>query len=229
MLAAVHHAIDAISRVAACDTDAVRDAASTRRLYLPTRLMPQHYDIPWPYAPLPTPMAGDLIGSYHTAASASLRAAITLDGLAVTTGAPSSLLATARAQAGSPAIVPQPGGDDSVQRQAHISQLTRAPRLQAGHTESILLSLRITETALLLRAAAIDDAAADLFANASTSSHHRDSLDQPTRAACRAPRTAARDLPRAAADLGLPVGIEAPVADAPPARRPQTALQNSRN
>ena len=56
--------------------------------------MPQHYDIPWPYAPLPTPMAGgDLIGSYHTAASASLRAAITLDGLAVTTGAPNSLLA----------------------------------------------------------------------------------------------------------------------------------------
>ncbi len=40
VLAAVHHAIDAISRVAACDTDAVRDAAWVRRLYLPTRLLP---------------------------------------------------------------------------------------------------------------------------------------------------------------------------------------------
>jgi hypothetical protein len=82
---------------------------------------------------------------------------------------------------------------------------------------------------MLHRAAAIDEAARDLVANASTSSHHRDSLDQPTRAACRAARTAASDLPRAAADQGQPVRLEAPAADAPPRRVPPTALQNSRN
>jgi hypothetical protein len=53
VLAAVHHAIDAISRIAACDADAVRDAADGRRLYLPTRLLPEHYDIPSLYAPVP--------------------------------------------------------------------------------------------------------------------------------------------------------------------------------
>jgi hypothetical protein len=39
VLGAVHHAIDAISRIAACDTDAVRDAVFGNRLYLPTRLL----------------------------------------------------------------------------------------------------------------------------------------------------------------------------------------------
>jgi hypothetical protein len=45
-LGAVHHAIDAISCIAGCETDAVRDAESGRRLYLPTHLLPENYDIP---------------------------------------------------------------------------------------------------------------------------------------------------------------------------------------
>jgi hypothetical protein len=53
-LAAVHHAADAISRIAAADHAAVLDAAGNR-LYVPTRRLPENYDIPHPYAPAPRP------------------------------------------------------------------------------------------------------------------------------------------------------------------------------
>jgi hypothetical protein len=111
-LGAVHHAIDAISRIAACDTGAVRDAVSGSRLYLPTRLLPEHYDIPCPYASAPSALAAGLAGSYDTAAAATRRAAVTLDKLAVTIGSPSSTLAVARLSAGSPVTTRQPAGDD---------------------------------------------------------------------------------------------------------------------
>ena len=69
VLAAVHHATDVISRVAACDAEAVRDAASSRRLYLPTRLLPEDYDIPCRYASLAAlpgrRAARRLRGRYH--------------------------------------------------------------------------------------------------------------------------------------------------------------------
>ena len=90
----------AISRIAACDTDAVRDATSANRLYLPTRLLPEHYDIPCPYAPASTALAAELLGCYDTAATATRSAAVALDKLAVTTGSPSSTLAVARLSAG---------------------------------------------------------------------------------------------------------------------------------
>jgi hypothetical protein len=54
VLAAIHHVADAISRIAATDRAAVLDAAGSR-LYVPTRLLPENYDIPQPYAP---PRAG---------------------------------------------------------------------------------------------------------------------------------------------------------------------------
>jgi hypothetical protein len=45
VLAAVHHAVDALARIVVEDTEAVRTAAG-QRLYLPTRLMPADCDIP---------------------------------------------------------------------------------------------------------------------------------------------------------------------------------------
>ena len=50
VLAAVHHATDAISQIAATDHQAVLDAAADGRLYVPTRLLPDTYNIPQPYA-----------------------------------------------------------------------------------------------------------------------------------------------------------------------------------
>lgn len=96
VLAAVHHAIDAITRAGAEDQDAVRTASADNRLYLPTRLMSAKCDIPRPYTPAPPSRASTLLASYGTATAASTRAAITLDNLAVALSAPTWTLAALR-------------------------------------------------------------------------------------------------------------------------------------
>ena len=48
VLAALHHAADATTRIAWHDRDAVRQAAAGQRLYVPTRLLPDSCDI-FPY------------------------------------------------------------------------------------------------------------------------------------------------------------------------------------
>jgi hypothetical protein len=204
VLAAVHHAIDAISRIAAFDTGAVRDAADGHRLYLPTRLLPEHYDIPCAYAPAPSALAAELLGSYDTAATATRRAAVALDKLAITTGSASSTLAIARLSADSAVTACQPAGDDRRQTQAQTAPLPGILQPRAGQVEDILRSLDITEPGMLLRAAAIDEAARDVLANATVSSRNRDSINQPPqrkpRTPDRAPRTAAKDVLHAGAD-----------------------------
>jgi len=201
---AIHHAIDAISRIAACDTDAVRNAADGHRLYLPTRLLPEHYDIPCPYAPAPPALAAELLGCYDTAATATRHAAVALDKLAVTTGSPSSTLAVARLSAGSPGTGRQPAGDDRRQTRAQPAPLAGVLQPRAGQVEDILRSLDISEPGMLLRAAAIDDAARNVLANATMSSRKRDSINQPPQrkpaTPGQAPRTAAKDVTRAGAD-----------------------------
>jgi hypothetical protein len=192
VLGAVHHAIDAISRIAACDTDAVRDAADGHRLYLPTRLLPEHYDIPSRYAPAPPALAAELAGCYDTAANATRRAAAALDTLAVTAGSPSSTLALARLSAGSPVTAPRPADNDRRQAPALPAPLPDVLQPRAGQVEDILRSLDITEPGMLLRAAAIDQAARDVLAHATVSSRNRDSINMPPQRKPRAPGQAPR-------------------------------------
>jgi hypothetical protein len=231
-LAAVHHATDAISRIAACDTDAVRDAASTRRLYLPTRLLPEHYDIPCPYAPAPAALAGELAGCYDTAATATRSAAVALDNLAVTTGSPSSTLAIARLSAGSPVTARQPADNDRTQTPAQLAPLPGVLQPRAGQVEDILRSLDITEPGMLLRAAAIDQAAREVLANATASSRTRDSISQPPQrkpaTPDRAPRTAAKDLIHGGADARQHVTPAGSASSLTAGRAPQRAPRNSR-
>ena len=61
VLAAVHQAADAISRAADQDAQAVRRAAADHQLYMPTRLLPDHYDIPQRYTRVSPPMAAELL------------------------------------------------------------------------------------------------------------------------------------------------------------------------
>ena len=232
VLAAVHHAIDAISRIAAGDTDAVRDAASGNRLYLPTRLLPEHYDIPCPYAPAPPAHAAELLGCYHTAATATRRAAAALDQLAVATGSPSSMLPVARLSSGSPVTARRPADDDRKQTPALPAPPPGIPRAQAGDIEDILRSLHITEPGMLLRAAAIDDAARDVLAHATASSRKRDSISQqpPQRKPATpgdAARTAAKDVTPGAAETRQHLTPAGPASGPPAGRAPQRGPRNS--
>jgi hypothetical protein len=184
-LAAVHHATDAISQVAADDQQAVLDAATGNRLYVPTRLLPDTYDIPQPYPPAPRAYTAALQAAYDTAAAATARIATALHDLATAIDAPSSLLAAARRA--SPAARQQHAGKDQQPvPQPHLV----APR--AGQTEKALLKLRTRDPALLLRAAVIDQAAGDLITEATAKAHSRDSI---TSRAARAAQTASQDSP----------------------------------
>jgi hypothetical protein len=200
VLAAVHQAADAISRAADHDAQAVRQAAADHQLYMPTRLLPDHYDIPQAYTSVSPPLAGELLSAYDTVTSGSLHAAQTLDKLAVTTDAPSSTLAAGRTSA-SPARSPrQRPAHDGAPQQPRSDPLPGGPQPQAGQTELILRSLQITEPAMLLRAAAIDEAARDLLARATASSRHRNTINQPKPPGIgagirRASATAAQDVP----------------------------------
>ena len=171
VLAAVHHAADAIAWIAIHDREAVCGAADDHRLYMPTRLLPENYDIPCRYAPVPSERTNELIGAYDTAAHVTRSAARALDDLAVTIDSPSAALAAARTSTARP-----PAEDGGAQEQTQPAPPRVAGR-QAGEIEQILRGLQITEPIMLIRAAAIDDAARDVLAHASLSSSKRDTIN----------------------------------------------------
>ena len=168
VLAAVHQAADAIYRVAAEDREAVRTAAADGRLFVPTRLMPDGCDIPYPYTPAPRLRSQALILSYDAAIEATAHSVTALDYVAARLAAPSQILATAR-QMSPPA-----------QAHRHASPGHRGPASQAAaitenaQLERTLHGLRITEPVLLARAAILDEAARGLVSEATTKARRRD-------------------------------------------------------
>ncbi len=197
VVAAVHHAADAVGFVAIHDGRSVLGAAGDCRLYLPTRFLPEDFDIPSPYWTAPLEQRNELVGAYSTAADASLRFGIALDDLADTIGSSSMTLAAVHISLSPPVIVPKP---------PHLAE-QRDLSHTAGQIEDVLRGLEITNPDMLIRAAAVDETARELLAQAATNSRHRSTVDQaspwhlpspPGQAA----RTAAKDLPTAPDRLG---------------------------
>jgi len=170
VLTAVHHATDAITRVAVTDHQAVVVAVADNRLCVPTRLLPENYDIPAPYARAPRSHTDALLSGYDAAITATARAAIALDRLAALVSAPSSVLGA----------IPRPSVP-AREDQRHLPEQRPAPQPSGvmhmpGRAEQQLRKLRIRDPALLLRAALIDQAAHDLVAEATTRARGRDHL-----------------------------------------------------
>ena len=174
VLDAVHHATDAIHQIAATDHQAVLAAAAASRLYVPTRLLPDKYDIPHPYTCAPRAHADALLAAYDTAIEATTRITAALDDLATAVNSPSSLLAAARRSSATARQDHRRQQDQRPAPRAHI--VTPVP----GRTEQALRKLHIRDPALLLRAAVIDQAARDLVAEATAKAHSRDSVSGPT-------------------------------------------------
>ena len=173
VLSAVHHATDAISQIAAHDHQAVLDAAAGHRLYVPTRLLPDTYDIPQPYTPAPRAQTDALLAAYHTAIQATTHATAALDDLATAVNAPSSLLAAARRAT---------TAAQQDQRRPHDQRPAPRPHPVTpvpARTEQALRKLHIRDPALLLRAAVIDQAARDLVTEATAKAHSRDIVTGP--------------------------------------------------
>ena len=93
VLAAVHHATDTLTHIAVTDQRCVRQAAADHRLYIPTRLLPEDYDIPYRYTPAPRSRMTALLDGYRLAVKTCTAATTALDDLALAARAPSRVLA----------------------------------------------------------------------------------------------------------------------------------------
>jgi hypothetical protein len=197
IVAAVHQAADALAQVADADATAVTVRDRWGRLYVPTRTLPDSYNVPHRYATPPIERTRPLLQAYTTAAQASAQTAAALANLALAVGAPSSPLALARA-----ACAPrQPSAPSPSQPAAALADGSPTHTATSGPLEQAIQQLRLDDPALLLRAAAIDQAARHLLAQAGQAS------PQPSP---RPADTAARQLPGDAAQLAAkdcPAGL----------------------
>ena len=171
VVSAAHQAVDAFARIATNDTDAVAAAIRAGRLYTPTRSLPDDYDVPRPFAPAPMARCAALQDAYRAAVDASIDTAGVFDELAFAIGAQSRALGLARAAAsmqsrrrGRQSPVDNDPGD---LLSAGISSMhSRASTGRAGSVEQAIRDRRVSDPVLLLRAAAIDDAARELMIRA---------------------------------------------------------------
>ena len=98
MVAAVHTAADAVTRIAAEDREAVRAAAADHRLYVPAFTRTNAAVVRRRYRPASPSRVDEILASYDDAIEASTRATSKLDDLALGLDAPTWPLATLRAQ-----------------------------------------------------------------------------------------------------------------------------------
>ena len=172
VMAAAHQAIDALAVVAKADGQAVDAASAAGRLYVPTRSLPGEYDVPRPFAPAPPTRCQALHEAYGAALHATLTTARALDDLAVAAQAPSKVLALARAAA--LAQSPQPGnqnqpGDGTPPGRLPAGATFRESRTSTGRAGPVEQAIRdhgVSDPIVLLRAAAIDNAAWRLITQA---------------------------------------------------------------
>ncbi len=234
-LAAVHHAIDAVTHLLSADRDTARAAAAEGRLFIPTRLLPGHYDIPYRYAPIPAETTDTLLGTYDAAITAATRAVRALDDIAAKADSPSAILAGIRAAAQDQHATPRVPAKPPSARHAP-ARPPRADRRHAlvprppGPVETTVRDLGISEPALLARAASIDDAASDLVAQARNQSQRHDAAPRPTAetnhaaaSARSAAQLAAKDFPANQPPPDLQAASTAEVSMAPMNRRRSTS------
>ena len=178
VLAAVHHAADAIARIADEDRLAVRQAAFDGRLYVPAGLLPARDQIPYQHAPIGWPRARRLLATYTAVIDVSSRAISTLDNLAVTMSTTSRSLSQTRALAAQPIR-----NDLTTPHVPSLEQDTHhSAQPEPGALGQVIRDLSISEPATLLRAAAIDQAVDALTADAKAQSQRRAAaLDIPSR------------------------------------------------
>jgi hypothetical protein len=177
VLAAAHHAADALACVAVTDIDTVQAAAQAGRLFVPTRSLPTGFDVPRAYAPALTDTVLELRDAYQDAAEASTRAAQHLDELAIEVAAPSRALGLARSAALAPArrrgshgTRPERPGRPGHPLAGVSFTDSRASTGLPGPVERAIRQRRVRDPVVLLRAAAIDNAARSLIGLADTAS-----------------------------------------------------------
>lgn len=161
VVAAIHHASEALSCLAAANLDQARSAIHARRILVSTKSLPESYDVPMPFAEAPESYVTSLLMCCQDTAGAAARAADAAAEIATSVGAPSRPLAVARA----------------VGREQHVGRLHDVPPAvvlaggdgdqgAAGPVETRLRDLGVTSPRLLGRASAVDQAGQQVIADA---------------------------------------------------------------
>ena len=153
---------------------------------MPTRSLPGAYDVPRPFAPAPVTQCQVLHEAYGVALDATIMAARALDELALAARAPSKVLALARAAA--PAQANQRGSQNRpnddippVRLPARMpSWESRTFTDRAGPAEQAIRDRGISDPIILLRAAALDNAAWHLITRAENAASVPSPSDMPT-------------------------------------------------
>jgi hypothetical protein len=163
VVAAVHHAADALALLADTEHDHLRGAICAKRILVPTRTLPDDYDIPRPYAPASDEHTTALLNQYRDARQTSRDAAAAVGRAAQATRAPSRALTAVRAAARTMPHSASPASDTSAQvalaGRDHASDMP-------GPLQHTLLRLGITSPALLDRGAELDTASQRLLIDA---------------------------------------------------------------
>ena len=175
VLTAIHHAVDTLTHIAVTDRRCARQAAADGRVYTPTRLLPADNDIPYPYVRAPRSRITTLLDGYHLAVKTCAAATVAFDYLSLAVQTPSRVLAVSHSaiRGGKPNHgQPGPLVSPSPIRQPELGALIEDP-VPPGHLEEAVRSLQLSEPALRLRAAAIDEAARGVLAEALAKVHHQ--------------------------------------------------------
>ena len=154
LISAVHHALDCLEATAGAEYDQLQAAARAGRIVVPARSLPRP-EAREPFAAAPRSRITDVLGVYRTAGQASAHAATAASAVATSVGAPSRVLATARAATGTDGRwrrVPRP--------------VARSGLDWPGPLETSMRDLGVTSPWLLQRAIALDRASAQLIMDA---------------------------------------------------------------
>jgi len=153
VIAAVHHATDALQQLAAARHHQAWIAARANRFLVQTRTLPDSHDIATPYTTAPPARIALVLTAYQEAHITATRATTAMAGLAATARAPSRTLARAH---------PEDSREQRGSRHAAAYDLPRIP----GTIERTLLSLGIADPNQLCEAATIDHDGEQLVARA---------------------------------------------------------------
>jgi hypothetical protein len=169
VVAAVHQACETLTSLAAADHAQIGAAARAGRLLVPTRSLPDTFDVPHPFAPAPRDRIGALLAAYHDARTASAQATATAAHVAADVRAPSRVLTTARAAVRSGTGPVGHTTSEPARRHLQPSTVHKPP----GPVERILHDLGVTSTEVLHHAAVIDQAGEQLILNAAQATEPR--------------------------------------------------------
>jgi hypothetical protein len=161
VIAAVHHAAEAVALLGETEHEQLHRAIHARRILVPTRTLTGDYNIPRPYAPALLEDTSSLLTRYHDTTRASHQAAATAGRAAQTAKAPSRALATAREITHTTGTA-SPAKDTSRARAPDREPPPQVP----GPLQYTLDSVGITDPALLTRSRDLDHASQRLLIDA---------------------------------------------------------------